>query len=1071
MRLKRFHWQLVCWLLVATAISHAQQYPFLKITGPNAPPGAGYLFEDTDGGLWIAGAESGADGLRYFDGSRFYSPLKDGFPNTRASGIAEDSEKGIWISSDAGLSRVYQGRLHKILDGVADVGISTIARDVLLTVMGPVLGKPGGKTALVRVSKVNGQWKTETVMEPFPSVRLQADGAGHLLFACDGGFCEIAGNDVARWRPGVELKVTHYVAPTLTNYGKHGGLVWRDRFGCVWMRSQTDASYQCPQDKIPVTLPASIASVGNPTILELADGSVVLASFSKLAIGRPGKFRVISATNGYPGTGYALAAKDGGVWLSNANGLFVFSTRFPLEFWSERDGLGGNTWSILLLGKKTLAIAGDSIRILDQDRSRWLQWSPLADATHLEAGPGGTVLAASLTEGVVQFSAQGKVLRRSAPGEVVTIAQGPDAQLWAAGSGISKVAFNKREFALQPQDLPTQPARILNLKFDRFGRLWACGDTGLLHEDGNKWRSFSAKNGLKDTPCINFAIDRQQDIWYAYLRIPALTLIRNPASDHSSFQDFRGAVELGRSQANFFESDRRGWLWRGTPDGIYVADLEQAKQDRWLHLNRSDGLPAIDANQTSFREDVDGSIWYGADNSVIHMFPADDLVRPRYSPSVFISGFSWNGGPAQMADMVSAIKGGTDIVAHVGSLQFDRRNALRLRYRLLPEQAWTGARELSLHLGVLPWGAHRLEVQAQLGTGPWSPTQIKEFTVLRPFWLSWPALMGFVATVGTGTAWVARWRRNRAQRAKTIFPDIAEWRLAVLSPEIQSLKGKVLDSRFEVGRILARGGFATVVEGRDLQRDGLPCAVKIFRRELVDKDWMAKRFRHEVSALEQILHANVVRIYGHGTTREGSLYLVMEFIDGQTLREILESRSIGQRETASYLRQIGSALGEIHAHGVCHRDLKPDNLMIRKEGPPGQEVVLIDFSIAIVKDPDETLHGLSRAAGTIYYMAPEQGIGYADASSDIYSLAKIVIEMLTGQRLSALLPDASIDLPDRVRELLTQRQFGLSKPSIDLIGQALEFHPLRRPNDANEFAAMIAFDLETGAKDVQGAVL
>ena len=118
--------------------------------------------------------ESGADGLRYFDGSRFYSPLKDGFPNTRASGIAEDSEKGIWISSDAGLSRVYQGRLHKILDGVADVGISTIARDVLLTVMGPVLGKPGGKTALVRVSKVNGQWKTETVMEPFPSVRLQA---------------------------------------------------------------------------------------------------------------------------------------------------------------------------------------------------------------------------------------------------------------------------------------------------------------------------------------------------------------------------------------------------------------------------------------------------------------------------------------------------------------------------------------------------------------------------------------------------------------------------------------------------------------------------------------------------------------------------------------------------------------------------------------------------------------------------------------------------------------------------------------------------------------------------------
>ena len=875
--------------------------------------------------------------------------------------------------------------------------------------------------------------------------------------------------NVARWCPGVELKVTHYVAHTdklRKARARLEGQVWvcvdAELYGCL---------LSVPSGhKIPVTLPASIASVGNPTILELADGSVVLASFSKLAIGRPGKFRVISATMTF-GTGYTLAAKDGSVWLSNANGLFPVFMRFPLEFWSERDGLGGNTWSILRLGRKLWRSQATPFGFWIRTEADGPRWSPLADATHLEAGPGGH-------RPGCEPHRRGSAIQRAgqSPSEVCSWrscdnSSGAGRAALGGGSGISKVESNKREFALQVQDLPTQPARILNLKFDRFGRLWACGDTGLLHEDGNKWRSFSAKNGLQDTPCINFAIDRQQDIWYAYLRIPALTLIRNPASDHSSFQDFRGAAELGRSQANFFESDRRGWLWRGTPDGIYVADLDQAKQDRWLHLNRSDGLPAIDANQTSFREDVDGSIWFGADNSVIHMFPADDLVRPRYSPSVFISGFSWNGGPAQMADMVSAIKGGADIVVHVGSLQFDRRNALRLRYRLLPEQAWTGARDLSLHLGVLPWGAHKLEVQAQLGPGPWSPTQIKEFTVLRPFWLSWPALMGFVAMAGTGITWVARWRRNRAQRAKKIFPDIAEWRLAVLSPEIQSLKGEVLDSRFEVGRILARGGFATVVEGRDLQRDGLPCAVKIFRRELVDKDWMAKRFRHEVSALEQIRHANVVRIYGHGTTREGSLYLVLEFIDGQTLREILESRSIGQRETASYLRQIGSALGEIHAHGVCHRDLKPDNLMIRKEGPPGQEVVLIDFSIAIVKDPEETLHGLSRAAGTIYYMAPEQGIGYADASSDIYSLAKIVIEMLTAQRLSALLPDASIDLPDRVRELLTQRQFGLSKPSIDLIGQALEFHPLRRPNDANEFAAMIAFDLETGAKDVQGAVL
>jgi len=84
--------------------------------------------------------------------------------------------------------------------------------------------------------------------------------------------------------------------------------------------------------------------------------------------------------------------------------------------------------------------------------------------------------------------------------------------------------------------------------------------------------------------------------------------------------------------------------------------------------------------------------------------------------------------------------------------------------------------------------------------------------------------------------------------------------------------------------------------------------------------------------------------------------------------------------------------------------VKPENVIIRREGTPGEEAVLIDFSIAIVKDAAETLHGLSRAAGGFDYMAPEQAVGYADSSSDIYSLAKLAIEMLTGRQLRELLP-------------------------------------------------------------------
>lgn len=292
------------------------------------------------------------------------------------------------------------------------------------------------------------------------------------------------------------------------------------------------------------------------------------------------------------------------------------------------------------------------------------------------------------------------------------------------------------------------------------------------------------------------------------------------------------------------------------------------------------------------------------------------------------------------------------------------------------------------------------------------------------------------------------------------MPDLSEWRLAALSPELGQLDGTLLDHRFEVGRVLARGGFATVAAGRDMQEGGRPCAIKLFRQELMDKDWMARRFKQEVRALAKITHPNVVRIYSHGETPLGAAYLVMEFIDGSTLREVLEQGRIAPLLAASYLRQVGSALDAIHAHGICHRDLKPENLMVRRAAPWAEELVLIDFSIAIVKDPDQTLHGLSRAAGTIYYMAPEQAIGYADSSTDIYSLSKILIEMLTGKRLSDLLPDASMDLADRVRELLTTLPLELTPATVKLVSSALEFDPIRRPKNAAQFASLIADNLE-----------
>jgi tRNA A-37 threonylcarbamoyl transferase component Bud32 len=403
------------------------------------------------------------------------------------------------------------------------------------------------------------------------------------------------------------------------------------------------------------------------------------------------------------------------------------------------------------------------------------------------------------------------------------------------------------------------------------------------------------------------------------------------------------------------------------------------------------------------------------------------------------------------------------VVAHIGSLQFDRRNALRLRYRILPEQSsWRESSSLDLPLGALSSGAHTLQVQGRVFTGPWSPTLSRSLTVLRPAWLSWPLWLLYAITSAMLASGSYVWNRRRMAEKAELLPNLAAWRLGALLPEVQELSGTLLDSRFEVGELLARGGFANVMEGYDRERKQR-CAVKVFRSEVKDKAWIQRRFEQEVAALRKVRHPNVVSIYAHGSAPSGAPYLVMEFVEGKNLREVLECGALPPRRTARILRQLAGALDAIHAQDIWHRDVKPENVIVRNEGSPEEEAVLIDFSIAIVKDANETLYGLSRAAGSFDYMAPEQAIGYAEPSSDIYSLAKLAIEMLTGQRLSHLLPAASLDLPDRVRELLKSLDVKLSQDAIDMLAGALEFDPSKRPHVAGSFIGPLVNDLDSDA--------
>jgi serine/threonine-protein kinase len=217
-------------------------------------------------------------------------------------------------------------------------------------------------------------------------------------------------------------------------------------------------------------------------------------------------------------------------------------------------------------------------------------------------------------------------------------------------------------------------------------------------------------------------------------------------------------------------------------------------------------------------------------------------------------------------------------------------------------------------------------------------------------------------------------------------------------------------------------------------------------------------FEQEVAALRQIRHPNVVAIYADGFTPSGAPYLVMEFVEGRNLREILQDGPLPPVRVARLLEQLASSLDAIHQRGICHRDVKPENVIVLND----EEAVLIDFSIAIINDANETLHGLSRAAGTFNYMAPEQALGHAQPASDVFGLAKVVVEMLTGSAVAELLPGAALDLPARTPEMLRKFALPLSDESVRMTAGALQFDPSNRPSVGGQFARPIIRDLAAG---------
>ena len=270
---------------------------------------------------------------------------------------------------------------------------------------------------------------------------------------------------------------------------------------------------------------------------------------------------------------------------------------------------------------------------------------------------------------------------------------------------------------------------------------------------------------------------------------------------------------------------------------------------------------------------------------------------------------------------------------------------------------------------------------------------------------------------------------------------------------MSDLTGELIDGRYQLIRQMAAGGMATIYEALDTRLDR-KVAVKVMHPHLAQDEQFVERFIREAKASAALSHPNIVSVQDQGWNQHGSpaVFLVMELVEGHTLREYLnEQGALSVDAGIKFLLPVLSALAAAHKMGIVHRDIKPDNILISKEG----RIKIADFGLA--KGP---LLGTTMTAessivlGSVSYLSPEQvQRGIADARSDVYSAGITAFEIFTGEKPFAgdePIQIAYMHVNDRVPLMSTKRS-GIPPELDQLIYRATNSDPDARPRDGGEF--------------------
>ncbi len=1006
------------------------------------------IAQGPDGMLWLA-AE---DGLYRFDGFHYHKIPS--FPFASARFVAFTRDGSLWVADFEGLTRVRNNHFEIVLTEEVS-GMAAYPDQVFVKVPKDLLQI--GLDGSVRRLKL-------------PARRdLTIDSQGRLWFAC-------------QLTSGCSYDPAHPDQPQSIQFPPTSlyAQVVRDSLGRIWA-ADPERAFLIENGRAVLTLDRQRTNKADRPgpLLEGRNGQLWFLGETVRGLIPEIEFRDRLDQHRFAPTS-GLEDSRGHLWVASfGQGLVEWTPDpdwqrwFPEDFGKEipvqvvRDPAGA-----------TIVATQKNVYRQNASSNRWSQITKQPYRYYaLLPLDGGDFLASIRNYGLARISAQGAVVEHIesiAPNdEYREIVRDRKCRLWVGTKrALLRLEGRPGSFKLREESLPGVPpkesADPVDMDLDSAGHLWVGYTSGLAWlDDQDHWHKIVTDQPV--TLVRSFAL-AGDDIWVAHRRSGAFSRLHRNGDrwNVTLFTPGGGYVPAG---TEFLKRDSRGWIWRGTDEGVYVSDGRHIAPNDWLHIDVGNGLAANELGQYGFFEDSDRSVWITGDEGVTRFRPEPswiDAARAE-SPAALphVTRIDADGRVYLYPEQLPASLPAPTKVLRIdaGTLNASPFRTDPLRYRFQPgSSAWQLSHDGSFEFHNLSDGDYSLEISFT-GNGP-SPITTYAFRVgtgRSPTRWRWPIVfLGAAAAIILIILFTPGLDRIRFRAEKAIF--LLRRRLSNPSPTNPSPAhaaatdhtGETLLGRYRLSRIVSRGGFSVVYEARDLRDGNARLAVKVLNRNSKQEGWVRDRFAHEVAALRSVRHPGVVPILDSWISPAGEPCLTMPFLNGQTLRAALDEGPLALPRAARIIRQLGSALADVHARGIVHRDLKPENVILLEE-----QAVIIDFGTAGLRSAENELAATTLMSGSFHYMAPERLTGHYSPSSDVFSLAVIILEILTGKRLSAL--NAMFSDPSFQSELQNVLQARVA-PEVArhlaaLLTPAFDPQPRNRPSEVEPWSEAVAHAL------------